>query len=256
MASQPIDPSQFYTGMISELYDPLVGEKASADQYSPFIERSGQPVLEPFCGSGSPLIELVEQGYDVDGLDASGDMLDRLNKRAKEKGLTPKVYHQALQEMDLPRRYRTIFIAGASMTLLTSDATAQEALQRMHDHLEPGGSVLIPLETHAEEPMRRYIGKSSEQTEEDGTLLSCGSVSVMFDAENRCAVNRLRYERTPSDGETEVLERDWHLRWWTQGMFREMLEEAGFEQISCVDPEGKPAAPDARVFVFLARRPE
>lgn len=247
-------PSQFYTGLVSELYDPLVGETASASQYTDFIDYSGQPVLEPFCGSGAPMIELLELGYDIDGLDASADMLGKLKVRAKDKGLVPNVYHQTLQHMDLPRRYRTIFIAGASLILLTSDEEAREALKRMYDHLEPGGNILIPLETHAEKPMRRFIGYFSEQREENGTLLRCGSVSVEFDAERRTATNRLRYERIAPGGETEALERDWHLHWWSQDMFRLMLEEAGFESIRCVDPEGREAEPDARIFVFVARR--
>lgn len=254
MASHTHDPSQFYTDLVSELYSPLAGEHASAGQYKDFIEASGEPVLEPFCGNGMPMLELLEAGVDIDGLDASADMLNQLKEEAAAKGLEARVYHQMIQQMDLPRQYRTIFIAGASMILLTSDEQAREALKRMYDHLEPGGRILIPLETQAEKPMRRHIGKFSEQTQDDGTLLRCGSVSVQFNAENRSAINTLRYERISPHGETEVLERDWHLRWWSQKMFRGMMEEAGFEKIRCVDTEGKPVESDARIFVFLARK--
>lgn len=251
MASQDPDPSQFYTGLVSELYEPLVSERASAAQYTRFIESSGQPVLEPFCGTGSPLIELLEMGYDIEGLDASNDMLERLRATARGKGLEARVFHQNIQDMDLPGLYRSIFIAGASMILLTSDADALEALKRMHDHLEPGGRVLIPLETQSERLMRKFIGKFTEKTLDDQTVLRCGSVGVEFDAKNRRATNRLRYERISPEGDMEALERDWHLRWWDQERFQAMLTEAGFDRIRCVDREGKPAMLDARVFSFL-----
>lgn len=256
MTFKKTDPSQFYTGLISELYAPLVSERASAAQYVPFIDRSGQPVLEPFCGSGAPMIELMELGYDIDGLDASADMLERLQASAKSRGLSPKLYHQEIQKMDLSRRYRSIFIAGASMILLASDEDAQQALQRMYDHLEPGGSVLIPLELQSEKAMRAAIDKFVERNLDDRTILRCGSVSVQYDEVRRQAVSRLRYERVSPSGKVESLERDWQLRWWDQGLFRGMLREAGFDHITCVDEKGNRAAADAAFFIFLAQKSE
>ncbi len=254
MPSEQTDPSQFYTGLISELYDPLVSQRARAAQYARFIDRSGQPVLEPFCGSGSPLLELLQLGYDIDGLDASRDMLERLMLSAQEKQLSPNVYHQQIQKMDLPRHYRSIFIAGASMILLASDDDAQEALQRIYNHLQPGGSVLIPLELQSEKAMRDAVGRFKECTLDDMTVLRCGSIGVQYDAPNRHAVNRLQYERITPSGESKTVQRGWHIRWWDQEMFHGMLRKAGFNRISCIDRDGSPADPDASFFIFLAQK--
>ena len=70
------DPSQFYSGLIADLYEPLAGGLRSADEYIPFLDQSGSPALGLACGSGVPLLDRVERGYDVDGLDASQDMLE------------------------------------------------------------------------------------------------------------------------------------------------------------------------------------
>jgi SAM-dependent methyltransferase len=78
----PDAPSQFYTGLVADLYEPLLSSPARADDYVPFLDRSGTPALELACGSGLPLVELVARGYEVHGLDASQEMLDRCRARA------------------------------------------------------------------------------------------------------------------------------------------------------------------------------
>ena len=92
------DPSQFYSGLIADLYEPLAGELASADVYIPFLDQSGSPALELACGSGVPLLDLVERGYDVDGLDASQDMLDRCHAAAGERGLDISIHLATVDE--------------------------------------------------------------------------------------------------------------------------------------------------------------
>lgn len=250
------NPSQFYTGLVSDLYDPLVSEKASADQYRAFLDLSGQPALEPFCGSGSPLLDLIDLGYDVDGLDASTDMLRLLRRNAEERGLSPNVYHQMIQNMDLPRHYRSIFIAGASMVLLPSDEIAQQALHAIFKNLVPGGSALMPLEIPDEPLLRKSIGHFQEGESANGRRLRCGSVGLEFDEDARSLVHRLRYERELDDGSTEILERDWHQHWWSQDHFRAMLQEAGFGRITCLKPDGQKADLEDSIFVFLAQKPE
>jgi len=70
MTAEQTRPELFYSGMIADLYDPLVSKVATADQYRKFIDHSGQPALEVFCGSGSPMIDLLKEGYEVHGVDA------------------------------------------------------------------------------------------------------------------------------------------------------------------------------------------
>ncbi len=247
-----MSPDQFYTGLVSQLYEPLASEKARAEDYLPFIERYGQPVLEPFCGSGSPLLDIASRGYDIDGLDASADMLALLQSRAAERDLNITTYHQLIQNMSLPRRYRSIFIAGASLNLLPDQETVMQALNRLRDHLVPEGRVLIPLEIQTEKFIRLSVGKFKEQQQADGSLIRCGVVDYEFDEQEQRTALTLRYERQQSDGIVESLERDWHLKWWQQAEFQQMLEAAGYKNIRCRDAQGQTPAADATIFIFTA----
>jgi trans-aconitate methyltransferase len=151
-------PYRFYTGLVAELYEPLVSERARAEDYVPFLERSGTPALELGCGTGLPLIDLLERGFDVEGLDASEDMLARCRAAAAARGVDATLHRGDMQSFSLQRRYRSIFLAGATFTLLTTDADAAAALACIHTHLLPGDSVLIPLEIPDLETLRAHVG--------------------------------------------------------------------------------------------------
>src|SRR5688572_23556109 len=76
------------------------------------IEQFGQPALDLGCGSGRVLLPLLRAGLDVDGCDYSADMLAGCRRRAEQAGFAPHLYAQPMHELDLPRRYRTIFACG------------------------------------------------------------------------------------------------------------------------------------------------
>jgi SAM-dependent methyltransferase len=113
--------------------------------FQQFIEDEGQPALDAACGTGRLLVPYLQAGLDVDGSDISPDMLELCRQRAEREGLSPKLYAQALHELDLPRRYRTIVICGG-FGLGGNRAHDVEALRRLHDHLEPGGLLVLDNE--------------------------------------------------------------------------------------------------------------
>lgn len=246
--------SQFYSGLVAELYDPLVGESARPEDYTPFLDRAGTPALELACGTGRPLLDLLAQGYAVEGLDASPDMLAVCRARAAERGLEPTLHLGEMQSFRLDARYASIFLAGASFTLLTTDADAARALACMHAHLQQGGSALVPLEIEDAEVLRRGVGWHREVPEASGDRLRVTLVDVETRDGGRNLLQRLRYERIPEQGEVASLERTWERRSWTIEQFDELARGAGFERPSFRAPTGGPAEPDASVFVALLRR--
>ncbi len=248
----PDAPSQFYTGLVADLYESLASEHARADDHIPFLERSGTPALELACGSGRPLLELVERGYEVDGLDASQDMLDRCRAQAEERGLDVALHLGEMQSFSLSRRYPSIFLAGASFTLLTTDEDAARTLGRIYAHLEPSGEVMIPLEIPDVEGMRESLGRFREVTTDAGDRLRLATVALDVGTDGRSLCRRLRFECISTSAEPEILERAWKTRWWSQNQFREMLLSAGFDKVTFRAPEGGPVQSNDSVFVAQA----
>ncbi len=142
------------------------------------IEKYGQPALDAGCGTGRLLIPFLRASLDVDGCDVSGDMLMYCQQTAEAAGLSPQLYRQALHNLVLPRQYQTIVACGV-IGVGTSRAQDFVALQRLHDHLLPGGMLIFngvpayadaslwPLwrkdaQGHLPEPWPAGIGKTPE----------------------------------------------------------------------------------------------
>lgn len=243
-----MDPAQFYTGIVAELYAPLRSSVPDPAPYAAFIDAVGQPALELGCGDGDPIIDLRRRGYDVDGVDSSAEMLDRCRGAAAANGLDVVLHHQRMQELSLLRRYRSVYLAGATFNLLTTDDDAAAALAAIRTHLEPDGAVLIPLFIPDPTAADR-LGHPVEATDAAGAVIRVTPISEQRDEERRIQETVLRYERVMGD-EREVDDRTWTLHWHTQEGFRSLAAAAGVRTVDVLNERGGPAAPDAMTFVF------
>lgn len=246
-----MDPADFYTGIVADLYGPLKSFRETADEYVDFIESRGQPALELGCGDGEPLLELRRRGLDVEGIDSSADMLGRLRRRAAAAGLVVVVHHQKMEELDLGRRYRSIFLAGATFTLLPDDQAALKTLRAIRAHLASGGSALVPLLIPGPTPIDQ-LGQAREAAGPGGTVLRVSVQSEEIDERTRTRQSLLRYERVAA-GESTVAERVWTLHWHTPDGFRELAAAAGLATTAIVDGDGRPASADATEFTVTLR---
>lgn len=227
------------------------------------------PALDLACGTGRLLIPYLRDGLDVDGCDVSADMLALCREAAEREGLTPSLYAQPKHELDLPRRYRTIFMCGA-LGVGSTRAEDMEAMRRVHDHLEPGGTFVLDNEVpyadgngweywqsdgRATLPRpRRPPGK--RRTGSDGTEYELRSRVLSLDPLEQ----RLTMEMQASmwrDG--ELVAEDEHLLTLTLYFKDEivlMLERAGFVDVTvrAALTDAEPTAADD-FLVYTARRP-
>jgi hypothetical protein len=81
-------------------------------------------------------LTLRERGLDVEGVDSSSDMLARCRAAAAERGLTVTVHCQAMQDLHLDRRFRSIFLAGPTFNLLPDD-NPRERRSGRSEHISP-----------------------------------------------------------------------------------------------------------------------
>ena len=244
-----VEPALFYTGLVAQLYAPLRSSgPPDPEPYARFIALSGEPALELGCGDGEPLLDLRSRGLDVEGLDSSPDMLARCRGAAAERGLAVTLHESRMESMELVRRYRSIYLAGATFNLIVDDEVAWRALARIRAHLEPEGSALIPLFVPAPVPVDA-LGRPRTHVTSDGRTMRVTVISEDRDDGARLQTTVLRYE-LEDGGDRIVEERPWVVHWHTQDGFRQLLGDAGMLVGGVLSPDGHPAPTNADQFTF------
>ena len=221
------DPSNFYTGLVAELYEPLAGGISDSNRFIKFVEKHGEPALEICCGTGLPLLDLVEAGLEVEGVDASKDMLEICEAKASERGLRVTLHHAKMQDFRMLKRFRSAYIANGSITLLPSDDDLRQTLKTIIECLDPGGVVLFDLDIPKVNDLRRHIGKFRE-TQHEGCRVRVGMTQVDWHEEDSELIIKLRYERVSPKGEVESVDKDWFRKIWSVDRFCELLVDSGF----------------------------
>ena len=238
--------------------------------FSGAIRRFGEPALDLGCGTGRILIPLVREGFDVDGVDVSADMIAEAKAEADRLGLKPSLRVQPFHELESDRRYHTIFICGAFGLGGRRDRD-REALRRIHHLLEPDGALLIaehefPYAVEDERKWARWLtGHRADIPREwsnDGERRTTRSVDAIEIETRLVDFNPLEQTEV-----AEIRARLWHEgaiineEIHTLGMclyfaqeIRSMLEEAGFRSVSIESGfTGQPASPEDQMVAFLAR---
>jgi SAM-dependent methyltransferase len=256
----------WHYGLVSRWWAEFNLDGPEIEYFRPFVE-AGQPALDAGCGTGRLLIPYLRAGLDVDGCDVSPDMLERVRERCEREGLSPpNLYAQAMDELDLPRRYRTILVCGA-LGLGGSNLTV--ALRRLYDHLEPGGVLVADNEVpYAQTWLWKYFLKeersvlprpwrdSGERRKmADGSELELRSRVVDVDPLAQRATMEMNVRLWQGD---ELVAEEQHTLATTLHSTREIvleLEAAGFVEVEMrAGHEDRAPTADDDFVVFIARK--
>ena len=108
-------------------------------------EQSVHSILDVCCGTGLLAAELIELGYDVVGLDASAEMLERARSLL---GPAVPLHHQSLSDLEVPGVFDAVVSTYDGLNYLNSTDLVL-SLQRLHEVLRPGGWLAFDLHTDA-----------------------------------------------------------------------------------------------------------
>ena len=221
----------WHHGLVADYW---ASENRDAPEVELYAEHLRSPVLDAGCGTGRLLAPLRERGFDVDGCDASADMIDRCRRRAPDAALWVSKLHQ----LSPPRRYASIVCSGV-LGLGSTRAQDIEGLRRLHEALLPGGVLVLDND---EQPFDWRVRDWS--TPSDGTISLSTRVDAV-DEEDHCVSMSIRAESR--DGRRE--EHKLTMRMWYREELEPLLRRVGFEVVS-VFP-----GVDEHTLVYLAACP-
>jgi SAM-dependent methyltransferase len=266
----PEGPQTWHYGLVAKWWAEFNEGGPEIDYFRTFIERDGQPALDVACGTGRLLLPYVRAGLDVDGCDVSADMIALCREQAEREGLSPTLFVQAMHELDPPRTYRTVFVCGG-FGLGSTREQDLEALVRMHECLEPGGTLVLDNEVPYANPRQWSHWPKGEQRGElprpwgepveprrgsDGNDYGLNSRLLSLDPLEQQAVLEMRAHMW-RDG--ELLAEEEHritINLYFRNELLLMLERAGFVDVVVHgDHKEQEATPDHDFLVFVAKKP-
>lgn len=262
-------PQIWHYGLVARSWAELQTDGGpEAAYFQRLVERFGQPAVDLGCGTGRLLVPMLRAGLEVDGCDYSGDMLALCREKAAAEGLAPDLYQQPMHELDLPRRYNTIFACGViglggerRLTLL--------AMRRCYDHLRPGGCFAFDYSPRWNDPPawlnrlpdsrhalpQDWPAEGERMPLADGSQLELVHRTIAMDPLEEVATRQMR-ARLFRNG--ELVQEEIHTQKvedYSKNELLLMLETAGFDEVIITgDYTDAPATADHLALVFIAKK--
>lgn len=254
---EDIDLIDTYKSLCTEFYDldKPVAPPAALEYYLSEARNSAKPILEPMCGSGRFLIPILEHGFDIDGTDASREMLDSCRKRCEEKVLKPILYYQKIQELTLPRNYGLIIIPAGSFGLITESGDVEESLKRLYSCLKPDGRLILELTTSYQIPHGKATDKREVIRSDSSKIIL--TTTTWFDEMSKLQIIKCDYQNLKNEKvtleETEFIK----LRLCKIDEFSDLLRSNGFSEIEVLRPYSEEIATEQDdAVLFKCKKPE
>ena len=230
--------------------------------YRAAITESGQPALDVGCATGRLILDYLAQGIDIDGVDVSPEMLAICRQKAEEQGLEPNLYQQAMEHLSLPRRYRTIIVSSSTFQLITDRASASEVMDRIFEHLLPGGSLVMSFMILGKEEQGNQTANDwqllVEKIRPEDSAMFRRWGRARFDYKEQLEHTEDRYEMWLDDVmvKEEVHIRSPATRWYTLDQAKEIYRSAGFSNIRAVKEfTSEPIDEDEPLFCIFGSKP-
>ena len=206
-------PSTWHHGLVADYWAVVNRDAPELDLYRQYLRS---PILDAGCGAGRLLAPLREEGFDVDGCDASADMIERCRQRAPDATL----WVSALHELAPPRRYASIVCSGV-LGLGSTREQDIEGLKRLHAALLPGGTLVLDNE---EKPFGWHVRDWNRPS--DGEISLSSRVDAV-DQDDRCVHMTIRAETRDGRREEHTLT----MRQWYRDELVPLLHDAGFAEV-------------------------
>lgn len=242
-------------GRFAQVYD-LFMDNVDYEGWSDCLERRLKAegicdglVLELGCGTGTMTGLLAQKGYDMIGVDSSGEMLAEAMEKKVESGLDILYLMQDMREFELYGTVRAVISVCDSLNYITDRDELRQVFRLVNNYLDPGGLFLFDMNTVHK--YRDILGDTTiAENREEGSFIWENS----YDDENALNIYELAVFLPAENGLYEKCEEVHCQKAYEQKEVEELLREAGMELVEVFDGyTEKPASSDSERLLFVAR---
>jgi SAM-dependent methyltransferase len=180
----------------------------------------GRRCLEPACGSGRLVVEMVRRGWKVTGFDLSPEMVAYSRRRLAEEGLRASVVEARMEDFRLRGRFDLAHCLVSTFKHLLDEGSALAHLTRVAAALAPGGLYVLGLHlsdySDTQRRRERWVARRG------GTRVTCNLQSWPPDRRRR--VERVRSRLLVEEGDrTRRVESHFDFRTYDHRQLRTLL---------------------------------
>jgi len=250
-----INSYQSLEASLHDVFWATEGPPAELPLMRSFLQEHPGKSLEIGSGSGRLLIPLCDEGFLVEGLESSPEMLALCQEKSDSLGIT--VHLGSMDEWSPDTHFASLMIPAFTIQLSLDPAAA---LLRFADWLQDGGTLYMSTFT----PLAEMLGDLSagEWYPDHQTELEDGNLAVIhtrheIDATKQILDREHRYEIfDPAANVLATHESRQQLRWFRREQWKQHLKAAGFrieKQFADFKPQRK-SLKDAIVVTTIARK--
>jgi SAM-dependent methyltransferase len=104
------------------------------------LGKNPRTVLDAGCGTGSVLLPLAGRGYQVYGIDNSGDMLAVCRDKLLSRSLSAVLLEMDIRKVRLPEQVDTAICLCDTLNYLVKENDLLKCFKSIFSVLKPGGS--------------------------------------------------------------------------------------------------------------------
>lgn len=187
-------------------------------------------VLDLGCGTGSMTEKMAAKGYDMIGVDNSGEMLEIAMEKKEKSGWDILYLMQDMREFELYGTVRGVISACDSVNYITDEKELEQVFRLVNNYLDPKGIFIFDFNT--EYKYREVLGNQTIAEDRD----DCSFIWENYYYEDQ---QMNEYELTLFIKEEKELYRKYqelHLqRAYTLDVMKDLIAWAGLEYVTAYD---------------------
>ena len=238
----------------ASVYD-LFMEQVEYDEWLDHIhavwEKYGiapKTILDLGCGTGSILLPLAQEGFDVIGVDLSPEMLTEADHKAMEAGVSVRLACQDMTELDLGEQADCILSLCDCMNYLIEDGQLESAFQSIAAHMKKESLFLFDMNTEYKYTHLLADGTFAENREESSFIWE-----NFYDEDER--INEYDLTLFIKEGELfRKFEETHYQRCYSLDEVKEAAKEAGMDFVAAYDAFTRESVKDDSERIYLVFR--
>ncbi len=223
--------SQTYSAF-AEIYDRVMRD-VDYDSWAMHIINLAQQygievnkILDIACGTGSFVVRLARQGYEVSGIDYSQPMIDLAKKKLREDELKVPIYQASMDSfshLKVERDYDLITCLYDSLNYILKEKEVMQCFAEVYNHLRSGGAFIFDVTTEYN-LLHNFAGYVFAENFEDASYIWENEYDIVRKI-CKSKVTMFMKEQKQFNRYIEV-----HVqRVYSNADIREMLENEGFQ---------------------------